>query len=114
MFVFVPDSKAALSAETRDVSIDGFFCVLEEPFPIGQKLRCLLLLTQPLIAGDDKRAMCLECQVEVLRISADQSHFSFGLGCAILDFRVIPEPVWVRNFSFETVANRRLEQALAV
>jgi PilZ domain-containing protein len=99
MLVFVPDSKIVLSAETRDVSIDGFFCVVDEPFTIGQKLRCLLLLTQPSSSGDDERAMCLECQAEVLRISADQSHSSFGLGCAIHEFRVIPEPIWAKSFS---------------
>jgi hypothetical protein len=98
MLVFPQGSSVPLLAETRDIGINGFFCALEEPFGIGQKLRCLILLNEPSVTCQDKCGMCLEVEVEVVRVVADRSQSSFGIGCNTLDFRVVPHRVWMSSF----------------
>lgn len=83
------DGSEAFSAETRDVSSEGFFCFVDEPFAIGERLRCLILLPDP--AGRDTGSgMCIDAQVEVIHILADSSRSLFGIGCQTHSFRIVP------------------------
>lgn len=77
--------------ETRNISRDGFFCLTEEPFAPGERLRCLLLL--PALSGKSTvPSACLEGDVEVIRIVTDEESGKFGIGCALHDYQLIPVP----------------------
>ena len=81
-------------AETQDFSIDGFFCKISEPFPIGQNLRCLVLLKEITIPGIPIQDVCLELQAQVVRLVSDRSPSGFGMGCCTTHYRVLPATAW--------------------
>ncbi len=94
MLVFGAEAAAPVTAESRNMSVDSFFCTMEEPFTIGQRLRCLILFGDPPIFGGDGCGMCIEAEAEVMRVVADHSATSFGIACCTLSFRVLPAAVW--------------------
>lgn len=107
VLAFAQESGPALVGETCDISVDGFSCVLSEPFAIGFRLRCLLLLKHQ-VSGDNRGpAMCLECDVEVLRVSVDESRFR--LGCGMLNVRVVADPAWVDNALWNKASRQHAE-----
>lgn len=97
LLLFPLNTTVPLVAETRDISTNGFFCTLEEPLGIGQRLRCLLLFPELKVNHEATCGMCIEAEAEVVRIVADQSQHLFGLGCRILSFRTTSATAWKRE-----------------
>jgi hypothetical protein len=84
------DSPAAVVAETRDVSAEGFRCVIDEAFSIGETITFLIVL--PEAAAASPTTCGLGGEAEVVRIVADPSRSSFEIGCHIRQFRVVSNP----------------------
>lgn len=80
---------SALRCETADISTDGFYCNTSEPFAPGEKLTCLVALpTRPPAPQEDGNQLCLEAEVEVVRLVMNNGD-GFGIGCRILEYRVL-------------------------
>jgi PilZ domain-containing protein len=85
--LFWPDSDNAVRSETVNISSDGLYCIAQEPFAPGDRLRCLITLGGPFHSAQD--CLYLEARIEVVRILADNAVPGFGLGCRIKDYHVV-------------------------
>jgi hypothetical protein len=76
------DGARSVDSNTRNLSSQGFYCIAEEPFEVGDWLDCVLALPQAYDA--EGSGYCLCCRVEVVRVEAvDQG---FGIACRIEGF----------------------------
>lgn len=62
-----PGRSQPLSAKTKNISSEGFYCVVEEPFVLGESVHCTIIVPTFDPRVPDKM-MGLDCQTEVVRI----------------------------------------------
>ena len=74
-------------ATTNDVSSQGFSCSVNEPFDVGERVRCTL--TIPRFDGDPVDDLTLDCWVRIVRIVGVEGGW-YGVGCEIEEYRVMP------------------------
>jgi hypothetical protein len=71
---------------TKDVSSDGFYCVVSEPIEVASEVLFTILV--PIYDGDRRPdVMRLEGQARVLRFDALGNDL-YGIACQIRDYRV--------------------------
>lgn len=87
-------STMPLIAETRHISTTGFVCMLKEPLSIGQPLRCVLFVSEPMSSEEEPCSMCIEAEAEVARIAVDTSDAWFRIGCHMLSYKLISASRW--------------------
>jgi hypothetical protein len=68
-----------VECETENLSVDGFYCLSDEPFAPGERLNSTLIL--PVACSGDP--LYLNCCVQVLRVEVRQTAPSFGIACRI-------------------------------
>lgn len=81
--------QRVLESRTENLSVNGFYTVLPEPYLLGDEIRCTILVPRP---HEDSKGVILECQVRVVRVEPDASGAGFGVACCILDYEVVPQP----------------------
>jgi PilZ domain len=74
-----------LSTVTENLSSQGFFCLVDQPLPAGQRVECILKLPQP---GAAEGSQVLRCAAQVVWISP-QEDGRFGIGCRIQDYTFV-------------------------
>jgi hypothetical protein len=77
----------AIDSNTKNVSSDGFYCIVREPFTAGERIRCILALP----AFDPSRQddlIALDCRVRVVRVDLLGSA-EYGIACAIEQYQVM-------------------------
>lgn len=72
-------------SETVNISKNGFYCATKEPFAPGDRLRCLLSISAPCDSTESE--LCLDAEIEVMRVLVDTS--GFGLGCRIGEYHIV-------------------------
>jgi hypothetical protein len=85
-------SSVPIRTETENVGIDGFFCYSEYLFSPGENLKFLLFL--PAVAKDPQlpMGMCVHGEAQVVRVAIGPSHRTYGIGCHLISYRILPEP----------------------
>jgi len=68
---------------TENLSASGFYCVLEDPPAIGEKIECDLNIPN---SGYQRTVGAISCQAEVIRIDVRNTP-GFGVACKIVDFK---------------------------
>jgi c-di-GMP-binding flagellar brake protein YcgR len=86
VFLF-SESKDPVRTETINISSSGFYCTSNEPFAVGSRLRCVIVLPGQAHATPQD-VLFLDCKAEVMRVVANAAQ-GFGTGFRILQYRVI-------------------------
>src|SRR5690348_17000419 len=68
---------------TENLSSEGFYCIIREPFRPGECLQCEIVLPGESF-GSSEPSLRLQCRVTVRRVEHLQR--GFGLGCHIEDY----------------------------
>ena len=68
---------------TENLSASGFYCVLETPPTLGEKIECDLNIPN---SGYQRTVGAILCEAEVIRIDV-RGMPGFGVACKIVDFR---------------------------
>jgi hypothetical protein len=73
---------------TRDISRDGFYCLLNHQVRLGDRIECDLVVPthNPRCPGD---VAYLRCRALIVRVERTGNGAGFGLGCRIEDYYVI-------------------------
>lgn len=74
--------------KTKDISRDGFYCVLNQLVKPGRRLECDIALP----AHNTQKAndlLYLHCRVVAVRVEELESGVAFGLACRIEDYSVV-------------------------
>lgn len=77
-----------LRTETRDISRDGFYCLLDQPLQPGERIRCDIVVPthNALDPGD---VVYLRCNAQALRVEKLGAGNAFGIACRIDDYSVV-------------------------
>ena len=81
LVVFLSNSQDPIITETENISARGFYCYLPHPFPVGEELRCSLIM--PISGGT--RSSILRMRARVVRSEAALP-FGYGVACVIEDY----------------------------
>jgi hypothetical protein len=60
-------SLQPLQAKTKNVSCEGFYCVIEQPFTVGEVVHCTLVIPTFDPQATDK-TIALDCRCKVVRV----------------------------------------------
>jgi hypothetical protein len=87
IYVFADGSSEPVVGRTKNMSSEGFYCHLDQPFTIGEGVRVVII-----VPGNDPRnrdrTLSLECFSRVVRVEpVDQKRF--GVACLIENYRVV-------------------------
>ena len=75
-------------AYTENVSVDGFFCQLEQPLEPGETVNFLLIFPPSSAGPDSSGAMCLKGTADVVRIVAGLSQATVGVAFHLSSYTV--------------------------
>lgn len=76
----------SIDSTTENLTSNGFYCVSREPFQLGERLHCIIVVPAGAFGYSEARVQ-LQCRVQVMRVE-NQSD-SFGLGCYIEDYELL-------------------------
>jgi len=77
-----------VESKTINVSSEGFYCLVGQPFSPGEALTCVISV--PACDQEDPEYfISLECHSRVLRIERVDDD-AYGMACCIEDYKVIP------------------------
>jgi hypothetical protein len=84
----LPGTTEIVRTVTRDLSSAGFYCILNASFIPGESRDCTLAVptNQP---HNGLRALVVRCQVRVVRVELSAESGSSGVGCQIIDYRLV-------------------------
>lgn len=76
-----------LDSRTTNVSSEGFYCTLDAPLTVGERIRCVLSLPSldPVYCD---RSLALDCRARIVRIEL-LGPCSYGLGFLIEHYQVV-------------------------
>ena len=81
-----------VESTTEELSSEGFYCIIKEPFKRGVRLQCQIVIPGKSL-GLPESSIRLQCHVTVKRVELVGS--GYGLGCQIEDYSLVtdsPEP----------------------
>ena len=81
-------SKHPVASKTRNVSSQGFYCLLQEPFESGERVDCTMVIPIPKSAKPDD-VLWLKCQARVLRVESGAAGTAFGIAFQIEEYCVV-------------------------
>ena len=93
--------KHPIATRTRDVSSQGFYCLVQEPFESGERVECTVVIPIPK-SGRPDDVLWLKCQARVLRVEAAAADTAFGVAFQIEEYCVVhlnPVPAMAANRS---------------
>lgn len=74
--------------KTRDISRDGFYCLLNHQVRLGDRIECDLVVPTHNVRCPEDVAY-LRCRARIVRVERAVGGAGFGLGCRIEDYYVI-------------------------
>lgn len=76
----------AVATRTTNISSEGFYCVVSEPFRVGDVVRCILEVPSfnPTNASE---TMVLDCRVKIIRVET-LTQSGFGIACVFQQYNV--------------------------
>jgi hypothetical protein len=80
--------KHPVRTQIRDISRDGFYCLLDQPTGLGERVKCdIVVPTHSSLDPDD--VVYLRCTAVVVRVENLGDGARFGLACRIEDYCVV-------------------------
>ena len=92
LFLLPTGSSVPIRTETENVGIDGLFCHIGHFFSPGDHVRFLLFLPAAAREPQSATGMCVHGEVEIVRVAVGPSHCTYGVGCHLTSYRVLPQP----------------------
>jgi hypothetical protein len=90
VYFFREGGQEPLPATTLNISSEGFYCLSNVAFKLGQVLGCLLVV--PTHDPDAReRKTGLDCRVRVVRVSNLEIDHLFGVACQIEDYHFLQQ-----------------------
>ena len=84
-----PDgARDPLRTEARDISKDGFYCILDQPLRPGERIRCDIVVPTH-SAQDPDGVVYLRSSAQVVRVEQIGAGQEFGLACRIENYCVV-------------------------
>jgi len=77
-----------LRTETRDISKDGFYCLLDRAATPGARIKCDIVMPAH-TSQDPDETVYLRCDAQAVRVEKIGSGEEFGLACRIEDYRIV-------------------------
>jgi hypothetical protein len=77
--------RQPLTGKTKNVSSQGFYCLVQEPLEAGERVECTIIIPIPRSVTPDD-VLSLKCEVRVLRIEPVAN--VFGIAFRIDDYCV--------------------------
>jgi hypothetical protein len=74
-----------VSGKTRNVSSQGFYCLVQEPLESGERVECTMLIPIPK-SGKPDAVLCLKCQARLLRVEVMGADKGFGIAFLIEEY----------------------------
>jgi hypothetical protein len=72
---------------TRDISRDGFYCLLDQPLVPGELVECDIVVPAHR-SQDPDDVVHLRCHARVVRVEEIAAGIAFGVACRMEDYRV--------------------------
>jgi hypothetical protein len=69
----------------KNVSCEGFYCFVHEPFAVGESIRCVIMIPA-FDAQQPDKMVSLECHARVVRVEPISA--VNGIACHIDDYKV--------------------------
>lgn len=79
-----------LESKTKNISSEGFYCSVQEPFVIGECILCTMFVPA-FDAEHPNEFMFLECQATVVRVDAIGPE-NYGMACHIENYKLVTRP----------------------
>jgi hypothetical protein len=73
----------SVESTTENLSSEGLYCIISEPFKPGERLQCEIVIAGESL-GFSESSIRLQCHVTVKRV--EPLDRGFGLGCHIEDY----------------------------
>lgn len=77
-----------VASRTRNVSSQGFYCLVEEPFESGERVECTVVVPIPK-SGKPDDVLWLKCKARVLRVESAAADTAFGIAFQIEEYCVV-------------------------
>src|SRR5260370_31632850 len=81
--VFRQPGRPSVESITKNLSSEGFYCITSEPFKLGERLQCMIVIPSGGSFGLES-SVGLECHGTVRRM--EKLPRGVGLGCHIEDY----------------------------
>jgi hypothetical protein len=88
VYVVCARSTHSFRTETRDISRDGFYCVIDRPVTPGERIECDIAVPTHSSFGVGAAAY-LRCRAQVVRVEQTETSGHFGVACTIEDYRLV-------------------------
>jgi hypothetical protein len=76
-----------LQSTTRDLSSSGFYCLVDKPLAIGERIWCQILVPSDSVSPS-QGSVCLRCRAKVQRVERCEPG-KYGIGWIIEDYSVV-------------------------
>lgn len=83
--LFRQAGEQPIETTTENLSSDGLYCIIKEPFKPGEQLQCEIVIPGESF-GFSENPLRLQCHVTVKRVENLGVIGAFGLGCHIEDY----------------------------
>jgi hypothetical protein len=84
--LFRHQGTPSVESTTENLTSNGFYCVSQEPFHLGERLECIIAIPAGSF-GYSNSPISLQCRVRVTRVEDQTS--GYGLGCYIEDYDLL-------------------------
>ena len=89
--LFRPPAGPYVPSTTENLSSEGLYCIVKEPFRRGERLQCEIAIPESLGAAEGPTR--LQCHVIVKRVESLRHVRALGLGCHIENYSLAPGPL---------------------
>lgn len=88
VYIKCESSTERLLTRTRDISSDGFYCLLNQPVRPGEHIECdIVVPTHGTRHPND--VVYLRCKARAVRVEEIDGGLEFGVACRIEEYRVL-------------------------
>ena len=88
LYLTCDGTRHPLRTEARDISRDGFYCLLDQPIKPGERIKCDIVVPTH-SSQDPEDVVYLRCNAQAMRVEKIETGAEFGLACRIEDYFVI-------------------------
>jgi len=88
LYLVCDGGKRRFRTKTRDISPEGFYCVVDHWFQPGELLECDIAVPVHNLKNPNE-VVYLRCRAQAVRVERAAGGAEFGLACRIEDYRVI-------------------------
>ncbi len=88
VYVARAGGKHRVNSRTSNVSSQGFYCLVQEPFEPGERVECTMVIPVPK-SSNPEDVLWLRCQAKVLRVDVMTPNTTCGIAFQIEEYSVV-------------------------